>query len=360
MYIKRSISKKEEKKMRNKMKQLLVILGIMFLINACGEAEELRDVISEDESQEVLEDVQGNEEETGNNSKPSEEEYTYVFQIGTEPIPVEIAELGGERYKEIYEDTTAIQIGLLEKEMEEDPALKEKVNTLVGETEKYLFDEYGKEFEIVPVRFDEYYSMWRLIAKEKSSGEEFTINYVDFGEEGDVARDGRWEEIIGQHIEQEYSEVVSEIMGENATMRVFVLPVSADEVDMDCIDYNNFIFQIWMISFVEGEIDLQQEQEKIVKLMDHIEPLWKDGNVVLNIEYWPMEYQDIMQKRIAGNFIDTYWGILLDNVNIMKNHGLTGYFSYGQIWGEEDEMQRQVKKYQETGEFSKETWEYWQ
>ena len=106
------------------------------------------------------------------------EGYVYDYQVSMEPIPEEIAALGGPCEGTIHAFPSRIGMALTELEMEKDPVLKAEVEKRIPEIEAALEEEIGGEFVVDGViLFDDL--GWVFFCTEVETGYQFDLYYAN-------------------------------------------------------------------------------------------------------------------------------------------------------------------------------------
>ena len=147
--------------MKRKISLVVALMLMALTVFGCGKKEELENTPSTS-----LSDIINDGEEE------CPEGYVYDYQVSMEPIPVEIAALGGEVCGTIHAYPTKIQIELVKQEIENSEELKEENEAYLAVVRQYLDDMYGGEFEIAPIAIDS----WRYACIEKATDKRFSIS----------------------------------------------------------------------------------------------------------------------------------------------------------------------------------------
>ena len=272
-----------------KRKVILVVFSLIliFMMGGCGEKEELETTPSQ--SLDELISI-GSETEKGE----CPEGYVYDYQVSMEPIPEDIAALGGDVYGTIHAYPSRIEIALTEKEIEEDSELKKENERNVQAIQKYLSDTYGGEFEIVPFET----GIWSYLCTEKNTGKCFNI-YVSslYGmgvSEDVVAMDTYYYE---ENI-QEYLDEIDIILKENISNEYYYKSKLQRQDDVNVLYINLAIFD-------ENDVDYIDEQKRIISIYSEVEKMLSDNNseadLALNIIYINSLYKDVIAKQYQSN-----------------------------------------------------------
>lgn len=117
--------------MKVRMKLGMLFVVILPLLHGCGEKEVLAPEPSVSMSETFK--YEPNDEAV--------EGYVYDYQVSMEPIPVEIAALGGEVCGTIHAYPTEIEVGLAKKAIEENPEWQKMNEENIEFLKKYLTEQ---------------------------------------------------------------------------------------------------------------------------------------------------------------------------------------------------------------------------
>lgn len=252
---------------------------------------------------------QGNAASSSENSiqKEADEEYVYDYQVSMDPIPKEIADLGGPCQGTIHAFPSKIRIGLTEKRMEEDPELKAEVEKRISEFEEFLEKNIGGKFRVDGVSIDTAFEAeWRFYCTEIASEFHFTTSYLNFSyyenkQGGDVSLRNLEYDVAGYYNakateEQKklYEAIVFESFGDALT-GVWI------QEDFDCVALD-------IIQYTDEAVDKVAEQAKIAALWKKLREKNSHYDYTITLVYFPSIYREIIdQKYKQGNRQDTYF-----------------------------------------------------
>ena len=266
-------------------KWIVMMLLLVVTISGCGKKEELQPIPSTS-----LDEVINMEEEVVQNECP--EGYVYDYQISMEPIPEEIAALGGDVCGTIHAYPTKISVALAKQEIENDIELQKENEKNIEGVQRYLDETYGGEFEIEPLDT----VMWGYMCTEKGTGKSFGVYISTLYSLGlsDEAVD--LDTYFYEDNAKEYNDEIDVVLYENL-QDSYVFKTRLESVDELKILY------IKIAVFKDSGIDYIDEQQMIIELFDRMQELTekKDISLVLNISYFPLEYQDVIFKQYQSN-----------------------------------------------------------
>ena len=268
--------------MKAKMKLLMMIFMSVFIMSGCGEKQELETI-----PQVSLEDIINTDEEVDDEECP--EGYVYDYQVSMEPIPEEIAALGGEVCGTIHAYPTEIKKGLVQQEIEEDKELQVENEICIEGVRKYLTEMYGGEYEISPITT----GIWSYVCVDKKTGKEFSLYinpaYMTGREEEVVTADDYYYEENGYEYAEKLNEVIENLQWENYIQKVFLERVSLGNL------------KLYMAVFCNEEPDYLYEQEKILQIYEVMKEMQdredEDMTIEIIISYFPIEYQTVIVSQ---------------------------------------------------------------
>lgn len=269
--------------MKTKMKLLWMILILAFIVTGCGEKEELETMPPVSLEDVINTDVEADEEECP-------EGYVYDYQVSMDPIPEEIAALGGEVCGTIHAYPTQIKKGLVQQEIEEDKELQAENEICIEGVRKYLTEMYGGDYEISPITT----GIWSYVCVDKKTGKEFSVyinpSYLAGREKDVVTADDFYYEENGFEYAEELNEVIEDLQWGNYIHKVFLEKVKSS---------GNL--KLYIAVFLGEEPDYIYEQEKILQIYEMMKAMQdredEDMTVEIIISYFPIEYQKVIVSQ---------------------------------------------------------------
>lgn len=261
---------------------MLIILTII----GCGKQEEVISVPSPPLSDSI------NEERVSDEECP--EGYVYDYQVSMEPIPEEIAALGGDVCGTIHAYPTRIKIALAKQEIENDVELQKQNEKNIEGVKQYLADTYGGEFEIEPLTT----GIWSYMCTEKNTDKENVV-YISplYGEgrkEDIITADNYYYEVEAEKYQEIIGEVIESVMQEKNVYKIFLEQVGASTK-----------LKLYMAIFCDNVPDYLEEQRKILEIYESMIPVREDYEsditIQLTLTYFPIEYQQIIMQQYERN-----------------------------------------------------------
>ncbi len=287
------------------------------------------------------------------------EGYVYDYQVSMDPIPEEIAALGGPCEGTIHAFPSRIGMALTELEMEKDPVLKAEVEKRIPEIEAALEEEIGGEFVVDGViLFDDL--AWVFFCTEVETGYQFDLYYGN----NDYYAYTHNSQPIGNIIKVDYYYDEKE----SITLRENLLPIvkeffadgdikirlkngKMDEVDIAIIQYTDSI------------VDKHVEQEKIILLWKELQSYDDVFIYDLNVLFYPSQYKEMIKEKFNTMFRYDYGRVYAEEtMTCLIEKGEIGCcFSYAEIWDGEDvnNLDALLQKYEEGNYGQGEIWDYW-
>ena len=303
---------------------LVVALMLMALtVFGCGKREELENTPSSSLSDII------NDEEVAEEECP--EGYVYDYQVSMEPIPEEIAALGGEVCGTIHAYPTKIQIELVKQKIENSEELKEENEAYLAVVRQYLNDTYGGEFEIAPIAIDS----WRYACIEKATDKRFIISinplYSKYQADVDIIYiDSYYYEENASVYKEDLNNIMKNMITDNHIYRVF-----QEKLD----EYKKL--QLHIAIFCETKPVLVEEQEMIIDMYEQICEMRRNddnGNVEIIITYFPISYKDVITTQYSSPFVDELLSISYERVDkLIENGEVYAQFRYNEGANEKDE-----------------------
>ncbi len=313
-------------KFRGKEQWLLVLLCLFLFLNAgCGSSTMQDSQIEPVESEEkaatttpatISESMVEQEADTLEIDYLNPPEgYVYDFQVGTEPIPEEIAALGGMVTNTVHAYPSKIIQELTRLEIEENDELREKFEYFEEPTRKYLEEKYGEEVELVPYRNDKLFETdcyyYNCIPEGKI--DELYIAYAYKLRETDIIVMDQKYYCIDTNLFAKYPEIFYECFGKNIIVKCYNL----SNVQPAMLKVNQFGMPIGHLVdcvyvFTDETVDRISEQKKIVNYWDKMyaqnEILWGSIFVI----YMPLDMKSVIEeKHIGSNYFD-YMSFIMD------------------------------------------------
>ena len=309
--------------MKTKMKLLIMIFMSVFIVAGCGEKEELETI-----PQVSLDEIINMDEEVDNEECP--EGYVYDYQVSMEPIPEEIAALGGEVCGTIHAYPTEIEAALLKKEIDSDEELQEENKRNIEGIRQYLEKIYGGEFEIVPIQKE----VWIYKCREMDTEKEFTIkvrpSYTK-GVSDDVVAVSTYDY---EDVVEEYKDGIKNII-QTVGMSEAMHRIRRQTVnEVDSLD-------LYIAAFSEVKPDYIEEQKKIIEIFNVLKKYQKDekDGIYLNIivTYFPMEYKEVIAAQYQSNCFADIQRINVNSIlELCVNDEVYAQFRYMGTTDEED------------------------
>lgn len=310
--------------MKTKMKLLIMIFMSVFIMTGCGEKEELETI-----PQVSLEDIINTDEEVDEEGCP--EGYVYDYQVSMEPIPEEIAALGGEVCGTIHAYPTKIKIALAKQEIERDAKLKAQNEKNIEGVKKYLEETYNGEFEIEPLST----GIWSYMCTELSTGKGFPIYisslYIMGVSDAIVDLDTYFYEENAQKNNNDINTTLKENIQDDFVFRTRL--ESVENVD---------ILYIKIAIFKESEINYIDEQKMIIALFEKMEGIeavnGREIRLSINITYFSPIYKDVIKKQYQSNNILDMSSIYNKSADkLLEEREILGQFEYYESNISEDE-----------------------
>lgn len=279
----------------------------------------------------------------------SDGEYVYDYQVSMDPIPKEIADLGGPCQGTIHAFPSKIEMGLTQKMMEEDPELKAEVEKRIPEVEQALKEEFGGEFRVDGVIAVDVLT-WDFLCTEVDTEYQFIITYSNYAYSSKLSRsndlyfEDYYDEIESKEVEQDLAGIIVGCYGE-VINKVWV------QSGMNTIN-------LYIIQLIDGQVDAVNEQIKILDLWKALQDYNSETEYVLDIRYCPVTYREVMeQKCVQGNINDM---ILMNEEELLHNGELKDRFLYVEwLDGEGDDLDAILNYYEQGTYNEKKIWKQW-
>ncbi len=285
----------------------LALLLMAGLITGCTsstdipvtEQNEVTEVVEVEETTEVTPeaetDVETEVESETDDTTECPEGYVYDYQVSMEPIPVEIAELGGPCQGTIHAFPSKIGMALTELEMEKDPVLKEEVEKRIPEIEAALEEEIGGDFTVDGVILNNDLS-WEFFCTENETGYQFDLayaNYDYYAKKNDKPELGNYVSVNNYFDEKDslilrndLTTQIKEIYKESDVK--IRMQTEGDDVDMVIASYSN------------TEIDKVAEQKRLLQLWEILNNYDSDRYYNICIIFFTTEYQGLIEQKFTS------------------------------------------------------------
>lgn len=253
----------------------------------CGKKEELENTPSSSLS-DIINEEQVTDEKLADEECP--EGYVYDYQVSMEPIPAEIAALGGDVCGTIHAYPTRIEIALAQQEIENDAELREQNERNIEGVQQYLADTYGGEFEIEPITT----GIWSYLCTDKNTDKENVIfispSYVKGRSDEIVTADNYYYEEDGYIYNDIVGEVIDNTIQEDNIYKIFLEQVG--------VSVN---LKLYIAIFSENAPNYLDEQNTILEIYETMKQVQEDSEknitIKLVLTYFPEEYQPIILKQ---------------------------------------------------------------
>lgn len=310
--------------MKRKSIVLIAIISLLGIMCGCGKKEELKPTPSQPLDE--LISVAGEEE-----SGEFPEGYVYDYQVSSEPIPAEIAALGGEVCGTIHAYPTEIMAALMSKEIENSKELQEQHSRNVQGIEKYLKETYVGEFDIRPIGKE----VWVYWCKELDTGKEFSLKISPTYSRGS----GKKVVSINTYDYEDSAEVYKE------GLKQIIEEVIVDEYvyRIRCQTINEvWTLDLFMAIFSDEEPNYLDEQKKILQIYDIMKQFRQENpnglNLNLAITYFPIEYKEVISKQYESElFADIQYINDFNISELQKNNEVYTQFRYWEVFEAEKE-----------------------
>ncbi len=313
--------------MKTKMKLLIMIFMSVFIMAGCGEKEELETI-----PQGSLEDIINTDEEVDEEGCP--EGYVYDYQVSMEPIPEEIAALGGEVCGTIHAYPTKIKIALAKQEIEKDAELKAQNEKNIKAIKDYLAKTYEGEFEVEPFSLK-----YEYMCTELDSEKMFEIfiypSYLE-GINDDVVHLDMYDYLESG---EKYKENLSYIIEKNI-QEEYVYDVFCETDD----SFYNKTLNLYIAVFSEVKPDCMEKQRNIIEIYSMMKAIQEeDSNLKLRIvvTYFPQIYKDVISSQYQSKCLNNYICIINEKAKKLYEIGeVYEQFEYSEsfFWDEENNL----------------------
>ena len=330
---------------------ILAVLGLCMMLSCAACQKEAESTVQKEKSKTNMSD-----EEKKSVSEEAPEGYVYDYQVSMEPIPKEIADLGGPCVGTMHAFPTRIEKALTQQEVEKDPELKAEVERCTQEVKEALTEEIGGEFEVEIMSMDENRFDWKFFCKEVSTGYEFDIGYTNYKynnpetmiDDNDVfVKDYYNNRNVNK--EKGISDILNKIFP-NGNIRI----VFRDDVKQT---------SIYLAQFPNIDFNIKEEQIKILDLWEQLQEYDNQMGYLIYIGYYPSEYKNILEQRCKnGIYQDIFTGYEKEKINkLIENQEIYDYFSFYEYTDGENSvnMDTLLSDYQNGTYDKNKIWEYW-
>ena len=286
------------------------------------------------------------------------EGYVYDYQVSMEPIPEEIAALGGPCEGTIHAFPSRIGMALTELEMEKDPVLKAEVEKRIPEIEAALEEEIGGEFVVDGVILINQYD-WCFFCTEVDTGYQFDMTYSNY--EYEAAMNNSFVINNKIYVEDYYNEKVS------ISMREDLIPLISEIYSMENITIRAQsgvdVVDVMIALFTENEVNKCQEQERILALWKSLQNY--DGSVSyrLSLTFYSPKYQNVIEEKYNTMFRYDITKIFSERILncLIKNEDIQCCFIYSGLSNKNDEENLDIllQQYKDGKYDTKAIWKYW-
>ncbi len=273
--------------MKRKISLVVALMLMALTVFGCGKKEELENTPSSSLS-DIINEEQVTDEKLADEECP--EGYVYDYQVSMEPIPAEIAALGGDVCGTIHAYPTRIEIALAQQEIENDAELREQNERNIEGVQQYLADTYGGEFEIEPITT----GIWSYLCTDKNTDKENVIfispSYVKGRSDEIVTADNYYYEEDGYIYNDIVGEVIDNTIQEDNIYKIFLEQVG--------VSVN---LKLYIAIFSENAPNYLDEQNTILEIYETMKQVQEDSEknitIKLVLTYFPEEYQPIILKQ---------------------------------------------------------------
>ena len=284
------------------------------------------------------------------------EGYVYDYQVSLEPIPQEIADLGGMCVGTMHAFPSRIMVGLMKQRMEEDPELKAEVEKRVEEVKQTLSEEIGGEFEVEIMSVEDKWD-WVFYCTEKKTGYEFKMNYVN-----NEYYNPAWHNNVlnvpdyyGKFKADKYEEDVKSIISkafENSFVNIWCWEGGKGRIDID----------VYVAQFIDTGIDYEEEQYKIMQLWEALKGYDSEKHYRIYIGFYPTEYEELIQQKCEQGIWTDIHAYNKEEVELLiKEKDIYDVFFYYEIFNNDTlvNMDTLLNDYKNGTYDETVVWDYW-
>ncbi len=318
--------------MRKIISFISVLMLIILTIIGCGKKEEVISVPSPPLSDSINEEMVSDEE--------CPEGYVYDYQVSMEPIPEEIAALGGDVCGTIHAYPTRIKIALATQRIEDNAILREQNKKNIDIISQYLTETYGGEFSIEIMSTD----AWKYLCTEESTNKQFTISingsYVKGYSDEAIGVDTYFYEENAQEYKQELELAMSNNIQNEYCYRTYY--ESVDSIN---------VLDLYIAVFCESKPDYMIEQKNIIEIYDAMKAIQSNGDKKLTLRivltYFPISYKQVIINQYQSEIKDDFQAIISEKTDkLIENEEVYAQFEYSEIsaWNEENTLDDIIEK----------------
>jgi len=279
--------------MRRKNNALCVLLLLTFFMIGCGKEVDAEDTASNVSAGQTITENASDIQENTIDECP--EGYVYDYQVSMEPIPEEIAALGGPCQGTIHAFPSKIGMALTELEMEKDPLLKAEVEKRIPEIIAALETEIGGEFVVDGVILKDALS-WVFFCTEVETGYQFDLYYAN-------------QEYFAQMNERKPIDNVISVNDyyrekESVELREELLPLIKEIYSSGTIKIQKQcgleLIDIVIAQYSDEVVDKCIEQKRVLKLWEILQEYNGDAYYNLSLTFYPPEYESVIEEKFSS------------------------------------------------------------
>ena len=362
---------KTGKSMRIEKRLVLTLLATILLLAGCGKkskSEEPKEVFGDGYHITADGVIEVDDEKKEHDAKLAKEvlgidlsgEYVVDYQLGEEPIPLEIADLGNPCVGTIHAYPSKIDAALSEMMMAEDEGLSEKADFLINEINELFANEGRNDLEYRDIRMYDN-QLWFVDYYDKSIDEIREFYHPSISDKKETAQK------IGSFYEGPINyRLYSEKLRYKEEKYEQKLREQNEESIVNAEYYDGRVcIIIWNL---KDEIDRIEEQKNIAKYWRIIQTLKGEEDVDFQVVFVPYKYKEICEKKGEAHFFEDYW--LGNSVDIYLQTGEVSDFFWYDTWKRKQYIGGHRKNgdekiYQYTTDMSEcienieKEWDYW-
>jgi len=283
----------------------------------------------------------------------------YDYQVSMEPIPEEIAALGGPCQGTIHAFPSKIGMALTELEMEKDPVLKAEVEKRIPEIEAALEAEIGGEFAVDGVIVEDDGLGWGFFCTELETGYQFDLYYANkeyhaimnnmTSSENVISVEDYYKKERSIDIQEELVQIVKEIYN-NGSVKVQT-------------QGNSHIVDIVIAQYTDEEVDKCLQQKNLLRIWEKLVEYDKEIHYNLSLTFYPYEYEALINEKFNTYIRYDFDGVFSKEIvrRWGDNSEILACFMYaGKSNAEDAENMNVLLQQSKEKNYSKEKiWEYW-
>lgn len=359
------VNQEEEKMYKGVPKRFWAIVATLllgYMLIACGDSADSSTTNKTETDSEVAETVGSQSISDGTSEESADatdcpEGYVYDYQVSMEPIPEEIAALGGPCQGTIHAYPSRIAMALTELQMEENPVLKAEVEKRIPEIEAALEEEIGGDFVVdgVILRDD---LTWVFICTEVATGYQFDLYYAN--QEYYAKIYGSYSGTNAVRVTDYYNRGKESIVLKEELLPIIMQTYEQGGYMVSSQLYANVI-NITVVEYTE-EVDRCLEQEKLLNLWDDLRAYDENIYYDINLVFYPYEYQSVINEKLSSAVRYDYSATSIEEVaRCLVNSGdVVACFNYSDIeYMEGSNLDNLLEQYQENNYDDTVVWDYW-